>query len=78
MIHHCTFEGCLKSTEQPALEGWASLTAYGPGVRDGRYCAPHGKALEALLLSGELGQAQRPPARRRLRARGLKPIGPPR
>jgi hypothetical protein len=65
MIHHCTFEGCLKSTERPAVEGWAWLQAWGPGVRDGLYCAPHAKALEALLLSGELGQGKdRPPDER--------------
>jgi hypothetical protein len=73
MIHHCTFEGCPKSVEWPAVfllppEGWTWLEAWGPGVRDGMYCAPHARALEALLLSGELGQAQRPPNRRARRA----------
>jgi hypothetical protein len=74
MIHNCTFEGCLKSVEWPAVfflppEGWTWLERWGPGVRDGMYCEPHAKALEALLLSGELHQAQRPPARRPRRAR---------
>jgi hypothetical protein len=74
MIHHCTFEGCPKSVEWPAVfwlppEGWTWLERWGPGVRDGMYCEPHAKALEALLLSGELHQAQRPPARRPRRAR---------
>ena len=74
MIHHCTFEGCLKSVEWPAVfllppEGWAWLEMWGPGVRDGMYCETHGRALEALFLSGELGQAQRPPARRARRTR---------
>jgi hypothetical protein len=68
MIHHCAFEGCLKSTERPFSEGWASLATWGPGVRDGRYCAPHASVLEALLLSGELGQAQRTPNRRARKA----------
>jgi hypothetical protein len=74
MIHHCTFEGCLKSVEWPAVfflppEGWMWIETREPGVRDGMYCEPHGKALEALFLSGELGQAQRPPARRARRTR---------
>ena len=80
MIHHCTFAGCPKSVEWPAVfflppEGWTWLEAWGPGVRDGMYCDPHAKALEALLLSGELRQAQRPPARRRAPMSRVESIG---
>jgi hypothetical protein len=69
MIHHCTFAGCLKSVEWPAVfflppEGWWWLEVWGPGVRDGMYCELHAKALEALLR-----QAQRPPTRRPRRTR---------
>ena len=79
MIHHCTFEGCLKSVEWPAVfflppEGWTWLEPWGPGVRDGMYCEPHAKALEALLLSGELHQAQGPPARRPRRSAPMSRI----
>ena len=79
MIHHCTFEGCLKSVEWPAVfflppEGWTWLERWGPGVRDGMYCEPHARALEALLLSGELHQAQRPPARRPRRSAPMSRI----
>jgi hypothetical protein len=74
MIQRCTFEVCLKSVEIPAVflfppEGWMWLETREPGVRDGLYCEPHGKALEALFLSGELGQTQRPPTRRPRRMR---------
>jgi hypothetical protein len=66
MIHHCTFEGCLKSVEWPAVfllppEGWAWLWA--PDIREGMYCEPHARALEALHLN-KLRQAQRPRTRR--------------
>jgi hypothetical protein len=74
MIHRCTFEGCLRSVEIPAVflfppEGWWWIEARMPGVRDGLYCEPHAKALEALIMSGELRQARRPPTRR---ARGMR------
>ena len=69
MIHHCSFEGCPKSVERPAISGWTWLVAWGPGVRDGVYCETHARALEALHLSGELRQAQRPPTRRPRRTR---------
>jgi hypothetical protein len=73
MIHHCTFKGCPKSVETPAVfllppEGWAWLETREPGVRDG-IREPHARALEARLLRGELRQAQRPPTRRPRRAR---------
>ena len=66
MIHHCTFAGLSEIGRMACCfllppEGWTWLEAWGPGVRDGMYCDPHAKALEALLLSGELHQAQRPP-----------------
>ena len=69
MIHHCTFEGCLKWVEWPAVfllppEGWTWLETRGLGIRHGMYCEPHARALEALLLRGELRQTQRPPTRR--------------
>ena len=71
MIHHCTFEGCLKSVEWPAVfllppEGWAWLWA--TDIREGMYCDPHARALEARLLRGER-QAQRLLARRPRRTR---------
>ena len=74
MIHRCTFESCLKSVEWPAVfflppEGWMWIETREPDVRDGMYCEPHARALETLLLSGELRQAQRPPTRRPRRRR---------
>ena len=54
MIHHCTFEGCLKSVEWPAVfflppEGWTWIGTREPGVRDGTDREPHGKAAGGSL-----------------------------
>jgi hypothetical protein len=48
MIQRCTFEGCLKSVELPAVflfppEGWMWLEAREPGVRNGLYSNPMGR-----------------------------------
>ncbi|PWT93398.1 MAG: hypothetical protein C5B54_01915 [Acidobacteria bacterium] len=61
MIYHCTFKGCKKTSEAPrAKDGWSFLAKWGPGIPDGYYCREHVEALEALLVSGELEEAQRP------------------
>jgi len=70
MIHHCTFEGCPNSVEYPETfaappPGWAHLSGWGPGIKDGMYCGPHADALETLLITGELETIQRPKRRRR-------------
>ena len=51
MIHHCTFKGCPKSVGWPAVfwlppEGRMWIETREPGVRDGMYCEPHGRALD--------------------------------
>jgi hypothetical protein len=48
MIQRCTFEGCLKSVELPAVflfppEGWMWVEAREPGVRNGLYSNPMGR-----------------------------------
>ena len=30
--HRCTFEGCCKTTERPAADGWTYLSDYGLGI----------------------------------------------
>ena len=75
-LRHCAFSGCAKTVDLPGVillppEGWVWLDRWGPGVPDGLYCQPHAEALEALHLSGELVEAQRP-ARSARRKRALR------
>jgi hypothetical protein len=55
----CTFDGCWQRTLQPYTDGWAGLSDWAPGIKDGWYCKPHADALEALYESGELEYIQR-------------------
>jgi hypothetical protein len=50
MLRNCTFEGCLKTTENPT-GGWRLFSGWGPD-HDGLYCREHADALEAALLDG--------------------------
>ena len=53
-LHHCTFAGCWRTSEQPSLDGWTGFDDLAPGVPDGWYCREHVAALEALLVAGKL------------------------
>jgi hypothetical protein len=44
----CTFRGCRARTFQPYTDGWANLSAWGPGIPDGWYCGPHADAIERV------------------------------
>jgi hypothetical protein len=48
MLHRCAFEGCRKSSQQPSLDGWGYLVAWGSGIPDGHYCREHKEAIEAV------------------------------
>jgi hypothetical protein len=59
VIYHCAFKVCHKAVEYPEVfmlppDGWAWLSGWGPGVKDGMYCKPHASALEELLMAGGL------------------------
>jgi hypothetical protein len=61
--NYCTFSGCPKHFDAPGAimvppKGWAHLSEWGVGVRDGFYCEAHADALEAMLMSGELETLQ--------------------
>jgi hypothetical protein len=57
--YRCTFPGCHRSTgRHPYLVGWCYLACWGPGIKDGFYCGPHGDAIEALSDSSELEHIQ--------------------
>jgi hypothetical protein len=47
-------------TEQPSTEGWAYLSKYGPGIKDGSYCPAHANAIERVLLAGGLDGGAKP------------------
>jgi hypothetical protein len=62
--YKCAFPGCHRSTHRhPYLVGWCCLNGWGPGIKDGFYCGPHGDAIEALRENGELEEAQSGAAR---------------
>ena len=69
MVHHCTFD---RVSEIGRRACWSPAgRRFGVGAWRSRwrwYCETHAKALDALLLSGELGQAQRAPNRRARKA----------
>jgi hypothetical protein len=53
MIHHCSFEGCGRTTERPALEAWRSYDQIPKElhVPEGLYCPEHAAHVEALISS---------------------------
>jgi len=48
----CSFWGCQRMTLHPYADGWATLTEWGPSVKNGFYCQVHIDALGAALLEG--------------------------
>ena len=72
--YRCTFPGCHRSTSRhPYLVGWCYLACWGPGIKDGFYCGPHGDAIEAL--SGELEHIQYGAARSTVTQLSARRIG---
>jgi hypothetical protein len=56
--HKCAFDGCPARSEQPYTDGWASLSDWGPGIKDGFYCKAHAAALEEMLMDGSFQEIQ--------------------